>query len=119
MKLPKAFTEKYMKGLIEVDTLLYVRDVSKKRVGVVIVHNGYCGWSLCDGKDKWDTAKGILKALYRVGQRKTVKTVLNKARYNWMECPPAGISKIKPRALSFARITDMLDTYVINHSAGK
>lgn len=81
MKLPKKFTEKYPDLLKEVDRIMYVREsiieeeADKKPVGIVIEHNGFCGWSLCNEKagDKWDVALGIIKAIGKLKAEKTVK----------------------------------------------
>ena len=110
MKLPKSFIEKYPKGFKEVDTLLYVRS-ERKRVGVVIIHNGFCGWSLCDGKDKWDTAKGILKALYRLNQNNSPGEIARMGHRIFA----GGLtyrSKLKAREFSFEAMGNMIDRYI-------
>jgi len=111
MKLPKSFIEKYPGNLKEVDTLLYVRAEKRKRVGVVIIHDGFCGWSLCDGKDKWSTEKGILKAIYRLKQNNSPEQVMRNADMIFSE-GAKDVTQIKPRDLSFGYLIDTIDEHL-------
>ena len=83
MNLPKSFKKKYPDMINEVDRIMYIReslyfniDIKTKPLGILIEHQGYCGWSVCHEKDKWDVNYGILKAIYRLRIGKTVKQKL-------------------------------------------
>jgi hypothetical protein len=48
-----------------------------KPVGVIIINNGYCGWSLCHENDEWNKYLGIYKAICKLGSKKTIKEIRN------------------------------------------
>lgn len=57
-----------------VDKLVYIKR-KKKSIGIVIIHKGYCGWSLCHYRDKWDKNIGIYKAICKLGSKKSLDGV--------------------------------------------
>jgi hypothetical protein len=71
-KLPKCFTDEFENLPAEVDRLIYVRDEARKRIGVILINNGACGWSLCNDTDEWDTFSGILTAWERLVEGKSI-----------------------------------------------
>lgn len=64
-EIEQVIEKKRAEGLKEVDKLVYVRGANRKKIGVIIIHNGRCGWSLCNDLDKWDEYEGISRAYER------------------------------------------------------
>jgi hypothetical protein len=60
---------------VKVDHMMYVRDDKNKPIGVIIVNEGVCGWSLCNYKDNWDVMFGLFKAICRLGSKQTIQDV--------------------------------------------
>jgi hypothetical protein len=76
-KLPKCFTDEFENLPVEVDRLIYVRDETRRRIGVILINNGACGWSLCNDTDEWDTFSGILTAWERLVEGKSIEECTN------------------------------------------
>jgi len=71
-KLPKCFVDEFENLPAEVDRLIYVRDETRKKIGVILINDGSCGWSLWDEKEPWDTFSGILTAWERLVEGKKI-----------------------------------------------
>ena len=71
------FVEKNDNYYARIDKLVYIRDENNNPIGVIVLHNGYCGWSLCCEKDKWDKSFGIYKAICKLGSKKNIKEISN------------------------------------------
>lgn len=75
MNLPKTFTEKYKEFKKTVDWFMYIRDYDNRPIGIIVIDNDKCGYSICNDKDRWDKPFGIFKAIKRLCSNKTLEEV--------------------------------------------
>jgi len=81
VQLPKKFLEKYPVFAGQIAHLRYARNNDNRPVGVVLVDDqGFIGYSMVNFKagDRFDKVKGIRKAIYRLGSRKTLNNLKQK-----------------------------------------
>ena len=107
-KLPKCFVEEFENIPEEVDRLIYFRDDKRKKVGVIIINNNACGWSLCKDSDQWDTFSGILVAWERLLEGKTLTECLSDVKAFNMKFNPATFTSGLKTALLFFYLRNKL-----------